>query len=82
VIQEASVNPRPFFLPPADCFIDSRQRDVDAVAVSTKDPATGHTLAVKPRSRAGVSDNEPAKLVCAGLALAVITLALRIMSIW
>jgi hypothetical protein len=55
---------------------------VDAVAVSTKDPATGHTLAVKPRSRAGVSNNEPAKLVCAGLALAVITLALRIMSIW
>jgi hypothetical protein len=55
---------------------------VDAVAVSMKDPATGHTIAVKARSRPGVSDNEPAKLVCAGLALAVITLALRIMSIW
>jgi hypothetical protein len=47
-----------------------------------KDPTTGHTIAVKARSRPGVSDHEPAKLVCAGLALAVFTLALRIMSIW
>jgi hypothetical protein len=47
-----------------------------------KDPAAGHIIAVKARSRPGVSDHEPAKLVCAGLLLAVITLALRIMSIW
>jgi hypothetical protein len=47
-----------------------------------KDPAAGPTIAVKPHSRPGVSDHEPARLVCAGLALAVITLALRIMSIW
>ena len=50
--------------------------------MSKKDPAAGHTIDVKARSRPGVSDNEPAKLVCAGLLLAVITLALRIMSIW
>jgi hypothetical protein len=46
-----------------------------------KKPLAG-AVAIKPRLRPAASDNEPAKLVCAGLALAVITLALRIMSIW
>jgi hypothetical protein len=47
-----------------------------------KDTAAKRAMAIKPRVGAGASDHEPAKLICAGLALAVITLALRIMSIW
>jgi hypothetical protein len=55
---------------------------MDEVAVSMKKPAAGRTAAIKQALRPGASDSEPARLVCAGLALAVITLALRIMSIW
>jgi DnaJ-domain-containing protein 1 len=44
-------------------------------------PAAEHS-AIKPRLRAAVSDNEPKKLVCAGLALALVALALRIASVW
>jgi hypothetical protein len=47
-----------------------------------KNPAAGRAVAIKPRVRSGASDNEAAKLVCAGLALAVITVLLRIVSIW
>ena len=44
-------------------------------------PAIGRA-AIKPLSRAGSVDSEPTKLVCVGLALAILILALRIASIW
>jgi hypothetical protein len=59
-----------------------RRREWDVVAVRMKSPAAGRAVAIKPRVRSGASDNEAAKLVCAGLALAVITVLLRIVSIW
>jgi hypothetical protein len=37
---------------------------------------------MKPRLPAGARDDEPAKLVCAGLVLALVVLALRIASVW
>jgi hypothetical protein len=46
-----------------------------------KKPAVGR-VAIKPLSRAGSLGDEPTKLVCAGLALAILVLALRIASIW
>jgi hypothetical protein len=46
-----------------------------------ENPAFGR-VAIEPLSRAGSVDNEPTKLVCAGLALAILILALRIASIW
>jgi hypothetical protein len=50
--------------------------------VSMKKPADGPIAAFKQHAPVGASNGEPAKLVCAGLVLAVITLALRIMSVW
>ena len=66
------------------CRSIARERsnsDVDRVVVSMENPAFGRTAALK-QLRPAASDSEPARLVCAGLALAVVTLALRILSIW
>jgi hypothetical protein len=59
-----------------------RQREWDLVAVRMKTSAAGRAVAIKPRVRSDASDHEAAKLVCAGLALALITVLLRIVSIW
>jgi hypothetical protein len=55
---------------------------LDIVAVSTRKPPAGSAVAIKPQVPTGIWNNEPTKLVCAALALAILTLAIRIASVW
>lgn len=78
--QKASGNRGLFF--PADCRAGGRKPDLDGVAMRTTKSRAGKVAAMKPRRRAGAWNHEPAMLVCAGLALALVALALRIASLW
>jgi hypothetical protein len=47
-----------------------------------REPTTARVAATKPSSPADGQGNAPVELVCLALALAVLTLAFRIASIW
>jgi hypothetical protein len=53
-----------------------------AVSVSMREPVAGNIAAVKARKRVVTWNNQPATIVCAGLLLAILTLAFRIASVW
>jgi hypothetical protein len=54
----------------------------DASGVNMRKPDPARVAGTKPSLPAGARANAPVELVCLALALAVLTLAFRIASIW
>jgi hypothetical protein len=54
----------------------------DADGVNMRKPTTARVAATEPSLPSGSRGNAPVELVCLALALAVLTLAFRIASIW
>jgi hypothetical protein len=68
------------FLPFAPC--GQRRHHRDAVTVRMRKPTKANTAAMRSSSPAEAWNLEVTHLICAALALAVLTLALRIAVVW